>query len=89
LVAETLAERDRLREFLAGQPIEGRWVKLESGRLFTHPAVTQLRELDVIAASWLGTLGFTPQSRAQLKLDQDEAAKAMTALRELRGKQTG
>jgi hypothetical protein len=37
----------------------------------------------------LGTLGFTPQSRAQLKLDADEAAKAMAALRDLRGNRAG
>jgi hypothetical protein len=37
----------------------------------------------------LGTLGFTPQSRAALKLDADEAAKAMAALRDLRGNRAG
>lgn len=84
MTAEALAERDRLRAWLASQPVTARWYETGFGQINPHPAVTQLRSLEAQLLAWFGTMGFTPQAFAAMKLGEDETAQAFDDLRQLR-----
>lgn len=47
-----------------------RWTENEQGRVFAHPAVQQLRDLEVKIAGWMASLGLTPSDRSRLGLAQ-------------------
>lgn len=57
-------ERALLLEVVA-RP-EGRWVTLDNGRVFTHPAPAQLRQLEAQMTAWLDLCGFTVIGRRRL-----------------------
>lgn len=82
--ARALARRDLLGRWLDDVGPTAWWTELESGRTFPHAAWSVMGQLEAQVTSWLGLLGFTPQDRARMKLDQDDAAAAVDELRKLR-----
>lgn len=83
--ARAMARRDLLGRLLDEVGPAGWFTTMDTGRTFPHAAWTVMAQLEAQVTSWLGLLGFTPQDRATLKLDQDAAAKAAAELRALRG----
>jgi hypothetical protein len=83
--ARAIARRDALGELLDEIGPAGWFTEMDSGRTFPHAGWSVMAQLEAQVTSWLGLLGFTPRDRAQLKLDQDDAAKAAAELRALRG----
>jgi P27 family predicted phage terminase small subunit len=57
-------ERALLLEVVATP--SGRWVTLDNGRVFAHPAPAQLRQLEAQMTAWLDLCGFTVVGRRRL-----------------------
>jgi P27 family predicted phage terminase small subunit len=63
MLCQAADERAKLREELEATP---RWYQNKNGQIVSHPAVSQLRELEKQVTQWLSLLGFTPTDRARL-----------------------
>lgn len=81
MLAAAFDERAQLADFMSEAGEAGRWYRNDSSRLFPHPAVRQLRDLDAQITAWLSMIGFTSSDRAKLGLTQARAAGELDAFR--------
>lgn len=83
-LCEAWDERARLRTYLDQAGTAGRWYETNAGQTVTHPAVTQLRQLDAQITSALSACGLTPSDRSRLGLAEVRVADPMDDLTQRR-----